>query len=95
MVMVKWHDAYTHCDKPWHSIEEIEQESEGHAVVHTVGWLLREDDDYLTVTLSVSDLGSDDVDEVGPAITIPRGMIVETHNVGVIRSEMTSRLGVS
>ena len=84
LLEVLWADCYSHCEQPWYSRADLEKAASGDAEIFTVGYLFKEDDRNLTLTMSHH---PDDPTEVGMAITIPRPMI---KRVREIASEMAS-----
>ena len=79
-----WHDAFTHCESPWITQEELRKETQGHQVCRTLGWVVREDDEYVTISISIGDGSEDDIGDCGPAVSIPRGMIVEIKELNML-----------
>lgn len=77
LVEVEWIDSVSHCDKPWHSRQEL---SDGLDTLTcwTAGYLFHENDEHLTVTLS---WGEGEDGEVGMALTIPRRCIVSVRDL--------------
>lgn len=72
---VIWHDTYSHCETPWRSKKELEEATTGHVPIHSLGYIFKEDLDYLTLVQSHHSIGTED-EEYGLAVTIPKQMIV-------------------
>jgi len=88
LLMIEWHDAFTHCEQPWYTKEELMKETTGHQTCFSVGWLFREQEDYITLTMTKGDGSSDDNGEVGLALTIPKGMIVRIEELNVLQASI-------
>jgi hypothetical protein len=78
LVEVLWADCYSHCDSPWIGWDELDQAATGDSEIYTVGYVFKEDDRNLTLTMSYH---PDDLTEVGMAITIPKPMIREVRDL--------------
>jgi hypothetical protein len=72
LVEVLWADCYSHCDSPWISRNDLEKAATGDSDIFTTGYIFKEDERNLTLTMSWH---PDDLEEVGMAITIPKPMI--------------------
>jgi hypothetical protein len=72
LVEVLWADCYSHCDSPWIAWDELDKKATGDSEIYTVGYIFKDDDRNLTLTMSWH---PDDLTEVGMAITIPKPMI--------------------
>jgi hypothetical protein len=68
MVLVEWLDAYTH-DSGWKSIKSVRKQ--GPVLVRSIGFLVKEADDHVTVAASHVPLD----DHCDGDCVIPRGMI--------------------
>lgn len=75
-VSIKWQDAES-CDD-WKAIEEV-QSSYGLANITTLGWLVKEDKNFITVCLSQDT----DNDRVSQSITIPKKWCCEIRKLRV------------
>jgi len=75
LVRVHWRDCFSHCEQPWYTKEELDKLTTGHVEIETVGWVFKDDGEYLTVTMSKGDGSEEDNGDVGMAITIPVAMI--------------------
>jgi len=69
LVIVDWLDITSH-DGAWLDIEEAKKYVPSR--MRTVGFLLKEEPDYIVVVSTVSD----DLDTVGSANAIPRGCLI-------------------
>lgn len=67
--LVAWVDAAATM-AAWTSPEDLPKP----ALVHSVGWMVKDNSDYITLTLSIPH-DHEGNPEYGPALTIPRGMI--------------------
>jgi hypothetical protein len=68
VVLVEWLDAYTH-DSGWKSIKSVKKQ--GPVLVRTVGFLVKEAEDHVTV--AASHVPHDD--HCDGDVIVPRGMI--------------------
>lgn len=76
-MLIRWWDAFSVTG--WHQAAEVMHES---ADNRTVGWLIRECDDYFVVAQTVG--GQDGADPtVHTTYHIPRGMVREIHRLKV------------
>jgi hypothetical protein len=80
-VEVIWDDATSNSDS-WVEIDDIVKPER----VNTSGWLVKEEETYVTVAASVSADGEGS-DVVGNTMTVPRGMIVSIKDISIARSK--------
>lgn len=66
-VYIEWAGAVSHPDQRWKPIDSIAQRSP--LIVKSLGFLLHEDDEKITIAAHVAD------DEADGDLTIPRGMV--------------------
>ena len=72
MIWIKWTDAITSAEPGWTTAEAaMEQAIAPLPVMHTIGYVLHDDEDKIALTDSVGD------DEFGQVTKIPKSMIVE------------------
>ena len=71
LVLVKWVDIQSH-DGPWVDMEEASEYAP--VVVETVGWIITDAEDYITLVSTLSD----DNTFTGSVCSIPKGCIKST-----------------
>lgn len=68
IVLVEWIDAMTG-DAGWKTLKEVKKQAP--VIVHSIGYLVKDDPDFVTVVGSfIPDFGDSDGN-----VTVPRGMI--------------------
>lgn len=75
LVKVQWRDCFSLCEQPWYGKDELNELTTGHVNIETVGWVFKDDGEYITITMSKGDGSKADNGDVGMAVCIPRGMI--------------------
>lgn len=76
MVLVEWLDAYTH-DSGWKSLKSLRKQEP--VLVRTVGFLVKEAADHITV--AASHVPHDD--HADGDVIVPRGMVTAIHELQV------------
>ena len=66
LVLVEWVDSF-HLEAGWHWLEDLPERRLGHC--HSVGWVIREDDEQISLSETISDVG--DSHQVSGIVTIP------------------------
>lgn len=79
LVEIEWKDAVSF--DAWHTKEHFPTP----ATVFTVGYLVKDDPDYVVLSMSFGCSGKDE--EFGPTFTIPRGMIQHVRRLGTKEDE--------
>ncbi len=74
-VEVFWKDTYSICEAPWTSREELEKQTNGHMPICSMGYVFKENDDYVVITQSCNPFEKDGGEEFGMSVAIPKGMI--------------------
>ncbi len=75
LVEVIWNDAASN-PNTWVGLDEIS----GHEQVRSVGFLVKQTDDFIALAGSVSNEDVDD-ETVGNTLSIPKGMVVSTRTI--------------
>jgi hypothetical protein len=77
LLKILWVDAASPAECRWRRADEVTEWSEGVAIIETVGYLVHEDDQAVTLSSQVSgyDVLFDHLQR------IPRGVIVERHRL--------------
>ena len=77
LVIVRWDDIQSH-DGAWVDMEEIPEYTP--VTVETVGWIITDDEKYITLVSTLSD----DQTFTGSVCSIPKGCIQSVRNLGCL-----------
>lgn len=84
LIMVKWLDILGEDQSPWSTLDEAKELKP--APITSIGKLLEDNDEYLTIAAS----WDDESELVGNVNCIPKGVIREVSRVGVVDPDQNS-----
>ena len=80
ITLIRWKDAYDQSGG-WRSLKDIEDWVDAEYIVTNVGFVVHEDDEYVTLTGMVAEVTDMEELMVGSVVKIPKGVIFERREV--------------